>query len=109
MISPPNVHRLATCWQMVFGVSPEEARFSMNGRKQTTRARPGGKSFSTPIHEVGHSSRSRQSAETSMAATAFVARFTLEFFLCQFILCAMELITILNQCHHHRGFVYQHA
>src|SRR5260370_13237421 len=21
----------------------------------------------------------------------------------------MELITILNHCHHHRGFVYQHA
>ena len=21
----------------------------------------------------------------------------------------MELLTILNQCHHHRGFVYQHA
>src|SRR5260370_12668944 len=23
--------------------------------------------------------------------------------------CAMELITILNHCHRHRGFVYQHA
>src|SRR5215472_7618018 len=44
-----------------------------------------------------------------MAATAFVARFTLEVFLCQFILRAMELITILYHCHHHRGFVYQHA
>ena len=21
----------------------------------------------------------------------------------------MELLTILNHCHHHRGFVYQHA
>jgi hypothetical protein len=25
------------------------------------------------------------------------------------IVLAMELLTILNQCHHHRGFVYQHA
>ena len=31
-------------------------------------------------------------------------RFTLEFFI-----RAMELITILNHCHHHRGFVYQNA
>src|SRR5215471_12985196 len=44
-----------------------------------------------------------------MAVTAFVARFTLEVFLCQSIIRAMELITILNHCHHHRGFVYQQA
>jgi hypothetical protein len=25
------------------------------------------------------------------------------------ILFAMELIAILNRCHHFRGFVYQHA
>jgi len=44
-----------------------------------------------------------------MPATGFASRFTLEVFLCQFIFRAMELITILNYCHHHRGFVYQHA
>jgi transposase len=44
-----------------------------------------------------------------MAAPALVARFTLEVFLCPCILRAMELITILNHCHHHPAFVYQHA
>ena len=34
-----------------------------------------------------------------------VARFTLEVFAFE-IIRAMELITILNHCHHHRGFVY---
>ena len=37
-----------------------------------------------------------------------VARFTLVVFVFA-IVRAMELITILNQSHHHRGFVYQHA
>ena len=37
-----------------------------------------------------------------------VARFTVEVFVLE-ITRAMELITILNHCHHHRGFVYQHA
>ena len=36
------------------------------------------------------------------------ARFTLEVFACK-IVRAMELVTILNHCHRHRGFVYQHA
>jgi hypothetical protein len=36
------------------------------------------------------------------------ARFTLEVFAFA-IIRAMELITILNHCHRHRGFVYQHA
>jgi hypothetical protein len=34
--------------------------------------------------------------------------FTLEAFALK-IVCAMELLTILNHCHRHRGFVYQHA
>ena len=37
-----------------------------------------------------------------------VAWFTLEVFAFE-IVRAMELTTILNHCHHHRGFVYQHA
>jgi transposase len=41
-----------------------------------------------------------------VAATGLVARFTLEVFVLE-IVRAMELITILNHCHHHRGFVYQ--
>jgi transposase len=41
-----------------------------------------------------------------MAATGVVARFILEVFALE-IVCAMELTTILNHCHRHRGFVYQ--
>ncbi len=37
-----------------------------------------------------------------------VLRFTLELFVFATVR-AMELTTILNHCHHHRGFVYQHA
>ena len=37
-----------------------------------------------------------------------VTRLTWEAFAFK-IFRAMELITILNRCHHHRGFVYQHA
>ena len=36
------------------------------------------------------------------------AQFTLEVFPFA-VICAMELLTILNHCHHHRGFVYQRA
>jgi transposase len=43
-----------------------------------------------------------------VAATGWVARFTLEVFALE-IVRAMELITILNHCYRHRGFVYQHA
>jgi transposase len=38
-----------------------------------------------------------------------VARSKLEVFLLKFMLRTMELLTILNHCHHHRGFVYQLA
>jgi hypothetical protein len=37
-----------------------------------------------------------------------VARFTLAVFAFE-ITSPMELITILNRCHHHQGFVYQQA
>ena len=43
-----------------------------------------------------------------MATTGLVTRFTLEVFAFE-IVRAMELITILNHCHRHREFVYQHA
>jgi transposase len=38
-----------------------------------------------------------------------VARVTLEVFFFEIIRAMLDLITILNHCHHHRGFVYQHA
>jgi hypothetical protein len=43
-----------------------------------------------------------------VAVTGWLARFTLEVFALE-IVRAMELITILNRCHRHRGFVYQTA
>src|SRR6516164_4941699 len=48
MISPPSSQRLSTCRRMVFGERLEAARCSMKGRKQTTRASPGGRSFFQP-------------------------------------------------------------
>src|SRR6202162_2129930 len=108
MISPPSVQRLSTCWRMVFGERLARARGSMKGRKQTTRASPGGRSFSSPIHERGQLSRSPQKAETSLATTGLVMRFTLEVFFLK-IARAMELITILNHCYHFPRFVYRYA
>src|SRR3981189_3240808 len=107
MISPPSIQRLSTCQRMVFGERLEDARCSMKGRKQTTKASPGGRSFSSPIHERGQLSRSRRYAEASHGADV-AARFTVEVFAFA-IIRAMELITILNHCHRHRGFVYRHA
>ena len=43
-----------------------------------------------------------------MGRTGLLARFTLEVFALEMVR-AMELTTILNHCHHHRGFVYQTA
>ena len=43
-----------------------------------------------------------------MGATGWLAGFTLEVFALE-IVRAMELTTILNHCHRHRGFVYQTA
>ena len=53
-------------------------------------------------------SRSRQQAETAVAATGWVARVTPEVFALELIR-TIELIRILNHCHHHRGFVYRHT
>src|SRR6202166_2427123 len=93
---------------MVFEERLDEARCSMNGRKQTTSSSPGGRSFSSPLHERGQLSRSRQTANASEDGAEVAARFTLELFALK-IVRAMELITILNHCHRQRGFVYQHA
>jgi transposase len=70
---------------MVLGERVDEARCSMKGRKQTNSCSPGGRSCSSPIQEA-----------------------TLGVFVFE-IIRAMELTTILNHCHRHRGFVYQHA
>jgi transposase len=80
----------------------------MNGRRQTTKASPGGRSFSIPIQERGQLARSGQQVDTSTAGTAAGARFTLEVFAFG-IIRAMELTTILNHCYHFPRFVYQHA
>jgi hypothetical protein len=45
---------------LVFGERLDEAKCSMNGRRQATSSSPGGRSFSSPIHERGQLSRSRQ-------------------------------------------------
>src|SRR5208337_588491 len=108
MISPPNSQRLSTCRRMVFGERLEAARSSIKGRKQTTSASPGGRSFSSPIQERGQFSRSRQQAEAAEADAGVAVRFTWAVFALK-IVRTMELLTILNHCHRHRGFVYQHA
>src|SRR6516162_4239515 len=108
MISPPSSQRLSTCRRMVFGERLEAARCSMKGRKQTTSASPGGMSFSIPIQECGQSSRSRPQAEAVEADAGGATGFTRAVFALK-IVRTMELITILNHCHRHRGFVYQHA
>jgi transposase len=107
MISPPSSHRLSTCRRTVFGERPEHARYSRKGRRQTTNPSPGGRSFSNPIHERGHSTRSRQYLARS-EGEAEVARFIVGV-LASAAFFAMDLLTILNRCHHFRGFVYQHA
>lgn len=53
-------------------------------------------------------SRSWQKAAVSRAAADAVARFILGVFVFS-IARAMELTTILNHCHRHQGFVYDHA
>src|SRR5271169_4969903 len=107
MISPPSIQRLSTCRRIVFGERLDAARCSRNGRKQTNSSSPGGRSFSSPIHERGQRSRSRQYVETFLTATDLVAWFTLE--VAFNLTRLMELLTILNHCHRHRGFVYEHA
>src|SRR5258708_8132291 len=105
MISPPRIHRLSMCLRIVWRDRLEEARCSMNGRKQATSFSPGGRSFSQPIHERGQLSRSaayrdRSSCGTS-GAWSMVEGFPME------ILFAMDIVIILNRCYRFRGFVYQ--
>src|SRR5438034_9676773 len=103
MISPPSIQRLSTCLRIVFW-----ERFSpMKGRKYATIFSPGGITSAKPIQLRGHSSRSWQHAG-SLACTTGMEWFTVEVFAIETTF-TMELITILNQCHHFRGFVYERA
>ena len=79
----------------------------MKGRKYATIFSPGGMSSAKPIQLRGHSSRSWQHAG-SLACTTGMEWFTVEVFAIETTF-TMELITILNQCHHFRGFVYERA
>src|SRR5215469_7893548 len=92
---------------MVLGDRSDEMRCSRKGRKQATSFSPGGRSFSHPIHERGQPARSRQYCSRP-EDEAGVVRFILGVF-APACFRAMELLTILNRCHHFRGFVYQHA
>ena len=60
MNSPPSTHMLSTCFWMVFGDRFDAARYSRKGRNRATNCSPGGRSFSSPIHERGQPFRSRQ-------------------------------------------------
>lgn len=43
-----------------FGDNPDVVRCSRNGRKKSSNRSPGGRSFSSPIHDCGQPCRSRQ-------------------------------------------------
>ncbi len=91
---------------MVLGARPDSARRCKNGRKQSKIGSPDGKSSSRPIHERGHLSTSRPyAAATADEGVVATTRFTLEFFLFK-VVDAMELLTILNHCYRHPGFIY---
>jgi transposase len=81
----------------------------MNGRKHASSCSPGGTSFSNPIHERGQLSRSPQQAAGLGVGAKVVAQVTLEVFFFEIIRAMLDLITILNHCYHHQGFVYQQA
>src|SRR6266704_772837 len=110
MISPPRIHRLSMCLRIVFRVRLDDARCSMNGRKQATSFSPGGRSFSHPIHERGQFSRSAPYRERSCCGTD-VAWLMVEVLTEEILFTlhpyTMNLVTILNHCYHFRGFVYQ--
>ena len=78
----------------------------MKGRKHASSFSPGGTSFSNPIHERGQLFRIAAVGGSigELDAARWRRGLTLEVF--AFV---MELLTILNHCHRHRGFVYQHA
>src|SRR5580704_17033458 len=87
---------------MVFGDRSRATNSSRKGRKQATSVSPGGRSFSNPIHEHGQPSRPRQYFSRSRGTRLIVEVFPADWF-------TMELITILNRCHHFRGFICHNA
>src|SRR5438477_10334270 len=107
MISPPSIQRLSTCLRIVFPARFSPMRCSMKGRKYATIFSPGGMSSAKPIQLRGHSSRSWQHAGRGPCTTG-MEWFTVEVFAIETTF-TMELITILNQCHHFRGLVYESA
>src|SRR5450755_1601657 len=92
---------------MVLGDRSEVTNSSRKGRKQATSFAPGGRSFSIPIHALGQPSKPRQ-YRSSNEDEAGTLRIIVEVFT-DVCFRAMELITILNRCHHFRGFVYHQA
>ena len=80
----------------------------MKGRKQATSFSPGARSWSSNLQRRGQSLRSLQWAARPGCGGG-AEWFTVEGLAAGFFFAMLELITILNRCHHHRGFVYEAA
>ena len=106
MISPPNSQSCRHVGEWFSGKDSEAARCSIKGRKQATifsrwqvffQPHPG----TRPIVQIAAIGGNTEAARAR--GGGLLGSFRLAIFR------AMELITILNHCHRHRGFVYQHA
>src|SRR5205823_11942529 len=109
MISPPSIQRLSTCLRIVFWERFSPMRCSMKGRKYATIFSPGGMSSAKPhptarpLFQVLAARRQlgMHDRDGMVYGGSLCHRDHFHF--------TMELITILNQCHHFRGFVYERA
>ena len=91
---------------MVFRDRSEPTNASRKGRKQATSFSPGGRSFSLPSTNAASRpgrDNSRSGSEDAVGATRLIVAVLTADFLDR------DVITILNRCHHFRGFVYHHA